>query len=67
VDFWSIDAKELELMEKERMYPPRFQIHVYATQCVCIPIFFQGTEEDIKIELLLKPDNSGNIVKLHGV
>ena len=59
VDFWSIDAKELALMHKERIYPPRFQIRAYATRCVCTPILFQGTAEDIKVELLLKPANSG--------
>lgn len=59
VDFWSIDAIELELMHKERIYPPRFQIHAYATRCMCTPIFFQGTAEDITVELLLKPANSG--------
>lgn len=60
VDFWSIDAKDLELKQKEGTYPPRFQIHAYARQCVCIPIYFQGTAEDIKTDLLLKPKNSGN-------
>ena len=59
VDFWSIDAEELALMHEERLYPPRFQIRAYAKRCVCTPIFFQGTEEDIKVELLLKPTNSG--------
>ena len=63
VDFWSIDAIELELMHKERIYPPRFQIHAYATRCMCTPIFFQGTAEDITVELLLKPANSGIMEK----
>jgi len=63
VDFWSTDAKQLKLMHKQRMYPPRFQIHVCATQCACIPILFQGAEEDIKMELLLNPANSGIMVK----
>ena len=64
VDFWKIDAKELELMHKEGMHPPRFTIHVYATQFASIPIFFQGAEEDIKIELQLKPASSGIMLKL---
>lgn len=63
-DFWNSDAKELKLMHEERIYPPRFQIHAYATQCVCTPIVFQGTAENIKIELLLKPAISGIMIKL---
>ena len=59
-----MDAEVLELKQAERTYPPRFQIQAYATRCVCTPILFQGTAEDIKVDLLLKPANSGIMVKL---
>ena len=64
MDFWSIDAKELELMHKERLYPPRFQVHVCAKQWVRIPICFQGTAagaEDMEPVLVFTPANSGII------
>lgn len=63
MDFWDIDKKELVLMHKEKMYPPRLLFHVYAARCVCIRICFQGTTENIEMELLLKPTNPGTIVK----
>ena len=65
MDFWDIDKKELVLMDVEKMYPPRllFHVHVYAARCVCICICFQGTAENIEMELLLKPTNPGTIVK----
>ena len=49
-------------MHKERMYPPRFQIHVYAAQCVRIHVCFEGTAENIETMLLFKPTNSGMMV-----
>lgn len=66
MDFWNIDKKELVLMDIEKMYPPRLQFHVQvnAARSVRIHICFQGTAENMEMELLLiKSTNPGTMVK----
>lgn len=57
VDFWEIEPSELEQMESEELYPPRFVIDVCGTQAHAngqVWIYFSGmTDDESKSELIL--------------
>lgn len=56
VDFWEIEPSDLEQMEAEELYPPRFVIDVCGTQAHStgqVWINFSGMENEFKSELIL--------------
>lgn len=63
IDFWDKDEDELKMMDMYKMYPPRFSIAVSggasATVTACAKIHFQGSVENLDIEVPLEPLSSG--------
>ena len=62
--FWDIDPQELETMEEDRIYPPRFEIQVcgsQASELVNAAITFRGMDGrgPDTTELLLEPTSEG--------
>lgn len=56
VDFWDVEPSDLEQMEAEELYPPRFVIDVCGTQAQStgqVWINFSGMENEFKSELIL--------------
>lgn len=56
VDFWEIEPSELEQMESEKLYPPRFVIDVCGTQALTtsqVWVYFSGMTNEFKSELIL--------------
>ena len=56
IDFWEIEPSELEQMESEKLYPPRFVIDVCGTQALTtsqVWVYFSGMTNEFKSELIL--------------
>lgn len=67
--YWNVDPEELDMMEEDKVYPPRFEVQVcgsHARETGNAKIYFRGmahVERD-STELLLEPMASGGFVKL---
>ena len=56
VDFWEIEPSDLEQMELEELYPPRFVIDVCGMQALTtgqVWVHFSGMTNEFKSELNL--------------
>ena len=64
VDFWNKDISLLEIMEKNNVYPPRFVLSVDkngARSSSVVKLHFEGTQESVKINIILKHNESMHI------
>ena len=61
--FWEYDLVELELMHREKAYPPRFILEVHGENATCNQVAlveFHGVHQDLSAQINLSLPTTGN-------